>query len=85
MRHSRNSKAYEALASFLKQKRHEKELSTRELAKRLGVHPSIVGKIETCMRKIDSVELITYCDALDIEPAEAISKAVAAMGKEKVF
>lgn len=85
MRHSRNSKAYEALASFLTKKRHERNLSTRELAAKLDIHPSMVGKIETCMRKIDSIELITYCHVLDIEPAEALAVANKAMGKEKAF
>jgi len=73
------------MATFLVKKRKERQLSTRELAAKLGIHHSIVGKIETCMRKIDSIELITYCNALGVEPAEALSVADKAMGKEKAF
>lgn len=74
MRYSRNSIAYSKLASYLVKARKEKGLSMEQLAEKLGVHFSIVGKIEKCRRKLDTLEFIVYCQALDINPAELIQE-----------
>ena len=45
-----------------------------QLGDKLDVHFSIVGKIEKCRRKLDTLEFIVYCQALDINPAELIQE-----------
>lgn len=85
MKHSRNSKSYQALAAWLKKKRLEQSLSIRELACMLDVHPSIIGKIETCMRKIDAIELIEYCNALSVDIGECTAEVQAVMRGERLL
>ena len=66
---------YESLRKWLKNARYDAGLTTRELAKRLGVHHSIVGKIESADRKLEVYELIYYCNALNVSPADAFELA----------
>lgn len=67
---------YQKLREWLKRARHAAGLTTRELASKLGVHHSIVGKIESADRKLEVFELIQYCNALDVSPVEAIELAI---------
>lgn len=60
------------LTQWLREKREESGLSIRGLAKMLGWHHSIVGKIEQGERRLDVVEFIQVCQALDAEPHEGI-------------
>ncbi|MCF6287905.1 MAG: helix-turn-helix transcriptional regulator [Proteobacteria bacterium] len=60
------------LCKWLTKKRHEKGLTQRQLAALLGIHHSIVGKIETGERQINVIELIEYCKTLAINPIEII-------------
>ena len=51
------SPEYETLLSMLKQSRLDQDLSQVELAKRLGVHQSVVSKNERGERRMDVLEL----------------------------
>ena len=44
----------------------------RELGEKLGVIHSWVGKIEQGERRLDLIEYIRICDALDIDPHEGL-------------
>ena len=66
------SQENDVLRLWLTQKRHEKQLTQRQLAILLGVHHSIVGKIEMGERQINVVELIEYCKTLRVDPVEII-------------
>lgn len=59
---------YDHLRKWLKEARKASGLSIRELGDRLGVHHSIVGKIESSDRKLEFFEFINYCEALDVKP-----------------
>ncbi len=72
MRSSTYSTEYTALRSWLKQKREEKGLSLRDVAELVGRHHSVIGKMEQDRRKIDVVEFVEYCLALEIDPTEGI-------------
>lgn len=72
MRSSTYSKEYAALRAWLKTKREEKGLSLREVGELVGRHHSVIGKMEQDRRKIDVVEFVEYCKALDIDPTEGI-------------
>jgi len=72
MRASTYSKEYETLRAWLKAKREEKGLSLREVGDIVGRHHSVIGKMEQDRRKIDVVEFVEYCDALEIDPKEGI-------------
>ncbi len=44
----------------------------RELSEKLGVPHSFVGKVEQGERRIDVVEFIQYCKALDVSPVKGL-------------
>ena len=60
------------LLSWLVSKRNEAKLSQRQLAEKLDIHHSIVGKIETGERRLDVVEYCTYCEALGSDPIDGL-------------
>ncbi len=66
---------------WLKSCRIEQEITIRDLALKLEVHHSIVGKVETGARKLDALELVEYCFALNINPEEAVRVIVKSIGK----
>ena len=72
MRTSTYSREFAVLRTWLKAKREEKNLSLREVGELVGRHHSVIGKMEQDRRKIDVVEFVEYCLALDIDPVEGI-------------
>ena len=72
MRPSSYSKEYKDLRSWLRQKREAKGLSIRAVAEILQRHHSVIGKLEQDRRRIDIMELLEYCRAVDADPHEAI-------------
>lgn len=58
------------LRTLLINRRRELGLSQRELAGRLGVIHSFVGKVETGDRRLDFLEFMLYCQALDLDLAD---------------
>lgn len=49
-------------------------LSQRALAERLGVIYSLIGKIETGDRRLDVLEFIEYCLALELDPNDVLQQ-----------
>ncbi len=45
----------------------------RELAALLDTTHSFVGKVEQGERRLDVIEFIKYCDALNLSPEEGLS------------
>ena len=72
MKPSVYSTEYQQLRTWLKLKRHEKGLTLRDVAVKLGRHHSVFGKLEQDRRRIDVVELVLYCQAIEADPHEAI-------------
>ena len=60
------------LREYLIQKRNELDLTQRDLGARLSVHHTLIGKVETGDRRLDVVELLDYCKALEVDPHEVI-------------
>ncbi|MGO2342112.1 helix-turn-helix domain-containing protein [Vibrio litoralis] len=69
---SLNSPQNLKLIAWLKQQRSEQGLTMRDLAERLEVPHSFVGKVEQGERRLDVVEYIQYCEALNISPLNGI-------------
>ncbi|MEZ9233600.1 helix-turn-helix domain-containing protein [Vibrio amylolyticus] len=65
---SLNSPQNLKLIAWLKQQRSEQGLTMRDLAERLEVPHSFVGKVEQGERRLDVVEYIQYCEALNVSP-----------------
>ena len=58
------------LRKFLIEKRKVHNLSQRELADKLNIHYSVVGKIETGDKRMDFLELRRYAKALNFSISE---------------
>ncbi|AWL20123.1 XRE family transcriptional regulator [Acinetobacter nosocomialis] len=57
-----------ALCDWLKKQRLTQKLTMRELSERLDKPHSYVQKVEQGERRLDVVEYVWYCEALDIDP-----------------
>lgn len=57
--------AYQALARKLQKRADELELSVRALAERLGKPRTTVHKTLTGQRRLDPIEFLDWCDALE--------------------
>jgi len=62
-----------ALRSWLKRKREERALNMRELGKLLGKPHSYIQRVEDGERRLDVVEFVWYCRALDVDPHIGLS------------
>lgn len=85
MRHSRNSKNYAALRTWLKSQRLEAGLTIRALAERLEVPHSVVGKIEDGSRKMELFEFIEYCIAVGADPHAGLDTLLSKLEPQKDF
>ncbi|MBL4802230.1 MAG: helix-turn-helix transcriptional regulator [Emcibacter sp.] len=61
------------LIRWLKENRLSQNLTMRELAKKLDTQHTLIGKVEQGERRLDVVEYIRYCEALEISPTEGIN------------
>ncbi len=61
------------LRKLLTDRRIDMGLSQRALAEKLNVVYSFVGKVETGDRRLDVVEFVLYCRALELMPEEILS------------
>jgi predicted transcriptional regulator len=66
------AKQHTALRDFWIDRRKELNLSQAELANKLNVIQSLIGKIETGDRRLDIVEMIDYAEALEVDPHTVI-------------
>ena len=58
---------YRALLAWLREQRTAQGLSMRELAERLDVPHSWIGKVETGERRLDVCEYLSLCAALECD------------------
>ena len=70
LRKSIHHPLHKMLRDALIDKRKELNLTQRDLAKKLNVTHSVVGKIETGDRRLDIVEFYEYANALDMVATE---------------
>lgn len=53
------------MISLLRQKREAFGMTQIQLAEKLNVSQAVVSKIETCERRLDVIELIDVCNAIN--------------------
>ena len=61
------------MRQILIDRRKKLKLSQRDLALRLGVTHSVIGKVETGDRRLDVVEFYEYSNALEMSAVEALA------------
>ena len=57
---------YRILIGLLREKREANGLTQIDLAKKLSISQTVISKIETCERRLDVIELMTVCEAIEI-------------------
>jgi transcriptional regulator with XRE-family HTH domain len=62
-----HDQSYKLLISLLREERRKQKLTQAELAERIDSDQTYVSKVETMERRIDVIELRTFCKALDID------------------
>ena len=62
----------ERLAAWLKAQRESRGLTMRELAARMALPHSFIGKVEQRERRLDVIEYLHYCQALGVSPIEGL-------------
>jgi transcriptional regulator with XRE-family HTH domain len=69
-RHSIGTIEFDLLQTALREARERAGLSQREMARRLGFHESVYGKIERGDRVLDVIEFVAFADAADQDAIE---------------
>ena len=65
---------YQLMSRLLRKKRKEKGITQEVLASKLGVKQSDISKIERLERRIDLIETIAICHALEVDPAAFVKE-----------
>ena len=74
MSKSVSSDENKVLMQWLKEQRKEKGHTMRTLSQIIGTPHSFIGKVENQERRLDIVEYIRYCKALEVDPIEGLKK-----------
>ena len=61
-----HSDDYKVIINLLRKERETLGMTQQELAQRMHVKQAMISKIETCERRLDVIELRSYCNALGI-------------------
>jgi transcriptional regulator with XRE-family HTH domain len=72
MRKSVHHGLHTSLRATLIKARKTLGLTQRDLAEKLGVTYSIIGKVETGDRRLDVIEFYEYTKALELVPSETL-------------
>lgn len=83
MSNTRYTHADQIFRVLLKEARIGKKLTQIDVAKRLGVPQSYVSKYESGERRLDFVETVQVCDALNIKVADFATSYLAKMDKPR--
>jgi transcriptional regulator with XRE-family HTH domain len=67
-----SSDKYLSLLAWLKKEREDRGLTMRDAAALIRKPHSWVGKIETAERRLDVLEYVRYCQALNIKPERGL-------------
>ena len=70
-----DSAVYKKLVRQLRNRRLSKGETQTSLALKLGRPQSFIAKIEGLERKLDVLEFIQFCDALDIKPGSLLNSS----------
>lgn len=83
MKKTLHSKEYRKLVKWLKAERVLQGLTIRNLADKLDVAHSFVGKVEQAERRLDVIEYIKYCGALNISPIVGLEVIINSKNKKQ--
>ena len=84
MTYSINTDEMQAFLLWLKRARKSKEVSMRALGEQLGQPHSFVQKVESGERRLDVVEFVWYCRALDVDAHAGIDQILDSGVRSKI-
>lgn len=61
------------LITWLREQREAQNLTMRDLAAKLKIQHTLIGRVELGERRLDVVEYIQYCNALKVSPVDGIN------------
>lgn len=70
MEKSIHQKRYRTMIALLRKRRETIGMTQIQLAEKLNISQAVVSKIETCERRLDLIELIDVCDAMNVSIVE---------------
>ncbi|MDE6066001.1 MAG: helix-turn-helix transcriptional regulator [Duncaniella sp.] len=70
MEKSIHQKRYRTMIALLRKRRETRGMTQIQLAEKLNISQAVVSKIETCERRLDLIELIDVCDAMNVSIVE---------------
>ena len=79
------SSDYRAVIDVLRQARQTQNLSQREVARRMGKPVSFVNKIELIERRLDLLEFVVLCRALNQDPHALLDAVMAVVSDAPRF
>lgn len=82
MARSLHTSEYQAFRLAIAKAREEAELTQADLAKRLGKPQSFVSKYESGERRLDVIEFLTVCEALEVNPLPFLKQFIKALQRE---
>ena len=74
MAKSMHTNEYRSFAALLVKARERAGMTQAEVAARLGKHQSFVAKYERCERRLDVIEFVQVCTALNPPPYEVLDQ-----------
>jgi transcriptional regulator with XRE-family HTH domain len=83
MEKSIHSTSYAVFLKVLKKAREDAGLTQAQLAQRIGETQTFISKCERGERRVDVVELRTFCHAFDLSLEAFVAKLERAMSKVK--
>jgi transcriptional regulator with XRE-family HTH domain len=81
MNRSSYRERYRDLLRMLRGERKRAGLTQAALAQRLAITQSVVSKCERGERRIDAIELLDFCEAIGVPPADILSRLRSRRGK----
>lgn len=70
MEKSIHQKRYRTMIALLRKRRETRGMTQIQLAEKLNISQAVVSKIETCERRLDLIELIDVCEAMNVSIVE---------------
>lgn len=61
-----HNKRYKDIIRFIRERRIAAGITQKEMAKKIHLRQNVISKIETCERRLDLLELLSYCKAVGL-------------------
>ena len=84
MKKSIHLNKYRIMISLLREKRENVGITQNQLAEKLNVGQTVISKIETCERRLDVIELMSICSAINVSFIDFINELYKKINNDKV-